>query len=66
MALNRGKCTRISSRSRSQPRFAIGRGNVGRANVGGVPLSLLAAIATNDYDGFVLGDLFTFCVIIVY
>ena len=48
MALNRGKCTRISSRSRSQPRFAVGRGNVGRANVLGVPFSLLAAIATND------------------
>ena len=38
----------ISSRSRSQPRFAVGRGNVGRANVLGVPFSLLAAIATND------------------
>ena len=43
MPLNRGKSTRISSRSRSQPRFAVGRGNVG-----GVPFSLLAAIATND------------------
>ena len=50
MALNRGKCTRISSRSRSQPRFAVGRGNVGWANVGGVPFSLLAAIATNDKE----------------
>jgi len=48
MALNRGKCTRICSRSRSQPWFAVGRGNVGRANVLGVPFSLLAAIATND------------------
>ena len=48
MPLNRGKSTRISSRSRSQPRFAVGRGNVGRANVLGVPFSLLAAIATND------------------